>query len=130
MIVKRSSAADMVAEAEILCQQSVSVQYIRVSKPVGNELELFDVETPDISTPPIEVESLSIEISRSESAVKCSTSIQTALKHASRKANYLPCIRSGSHTDIGARRSNEDEHVRIDDLSAHLGPLYRWPLPS
>ncbi|VFQ65073.1 unnamed protein product [Cuscuta campestris] len=131
MIVKRSSAADMVAEAEILCQQSVSVQYIRVSKPgAGNDLELFDVETPDVSTPPIEVESLSIEISRSESAVKCSTSIQSAIRHATRNPNFLPCICSGSHTDIGARRSNEDEHVRIDDLSAHLGPLYRWPVPS
>lgn len=120
----------MVAEAEILCQQSVSVQYLCVSKPVENDLELFDVEANDVvSTPPIEVESVAIEISRSESAVTCSTSIQTTIIDSTRNMNFLPSIRSGSYTDIGARRSNEDEHIRIDDLSAHLGALYRWPLP-
>ncbi|GJS50909.1 probable protein phosphatase 2C 47 [Tanacetum coccineum] len=31
-------------------------------------------------------------------------------------------IRSGSHKDIGARRSNEDQHIRIDDVSKQLGP--------
>nr|GMD79175.1 probable protein phosphatase 2C 49 [Ipomoea batatas] len=129
MIVKRGSTADMVAEAEILCQQSVSVQYLCVSKPVENDVELFDVKPEAVSTPPIEVESVAIEISRSESAVSCSTSIQTTLIDSSRNTNFLPSIRSGSYTDIGARRSNEDEHIRIDDLSAHLGPLYRWPLP-
>ncbi|GJZ79367.1 ATPase AAA-type CDC48 protein [Tanacetum coccineum] len=36
----------------------------------------------------------------------------------------------GSHMDIGPRNSNEDEHVRIDDLSNHLGLFYRWPLLS
>lgn len=24
----------------------------------------------------------------------------------------------------------EDEHIRIDDLSAHLGSLFRFPKPS
>lgn len=42
----------------------------------------------------------------------------------------VPSIRSGSHTDIGPRRSNEDEHICIDDLSAHVGNLYRWTSPS
>lgn len=41
-----------------------------------------------------------------------------------------PSIRSGSHTDVGARRSNEDEHIQIDDLSKHLGDKYKWPLSS
>ncbi|GJV40576.1 integrase, catalytic region, zinc finger, CCHC-type containing protein, partial [Tanacetum coccineum] len=36
----------------------------------------------------------------------------------------------GSHIDIGPRKSNEDEHVQIDDLSNHLWLLYRWPLLS
>ncbi|GKC01985.1 cell division cycle protein 48 [Tanacetum coccineum] len=36
----------------------------------------------------------------------------------------------GSHIDIGPSKSNEDEHVQIDDLSNHLGLLYSWPLLS
>lgn len=39
-------------------------------------------------------------------------------------------IRSGSHTDVGPRRSNEDQHIIIDDLSKHLGDAYKWGLPS
>uniref|UniRef100_A0A251RZF1 protein-serine/threonine phosphatase n=1 Tax=Helianthus annuus TaxID=4232 RepID=A0A251RZF1_HELAN len=39
----------------------------------------------------------------------------------------FPSIRSGSYADIGIRRSMEDEHIRIDDLSAYLGSL---PNPS
>ena len=35
----------------------------------------------------------------------------------------FPSIRSGSYADIGPRRSMEDEHVRIDDLSTYLGSL-------
>ncbi|KAK9055879.1 hypothetical protein SSX86_026966 [Deinandra increscens subsp. villosa] len=35
----------------------------------------------------------------------------------------FPSIRSGSYADIGARRYMEDEHIRIDDLSAYLGSL-------
>ncbi|CAH1424665.1 unnamed protein product [Lactuca virosa] len=42
----------------------------------------------------------------------------------------LTNIRSGSHTDIGPRKFNEDEHIRIDDLSSHLGDLYKWSFPS
>lgn len=59
----------------------------------------------------------------------CSTSIQ-ATSIVSPASKFVPCIRSGSHTDIGPRRSNEDEHVRIDDLSAQLGSQYKWQLPS
>lgn len=63
--------------------------------------------------------------------MNCSTSIQTTeFVDSTRNSKYLPSIRSGSHTDIGPRRANEDEHIRIDDLSAHLGPLYQWPCPS
>jgi protein phosphatase PTC2/3 len=43
---------------------------------------------------------------------------------------FVPNIRSGSFSDIGPRRYMEDEHIRIDDLSAHLGPLLVCPLPS
>lgn len=43
---------------------------------------------------------------------------------------FVPCIRSGSFTDIGPRRYMEDEHIRIDDLSSHLGSLFQFPTPS
>ena len=36
---------------------------------------------------------------------------------------FVPNIRSGSFADIGPRRYMEDEHIRIDDLSAHLAPV-------
>lgn len=43
---------------------------------------------------------------------------------------FVPNIRSGSFADIGPRRYMEDEHIRIDNLSAHLGSLLVCPLPS
>lgn len=42
---------------------------------------------------------------------------------------FVPSIRSGSFTDIGPRRFMEDEHIRIDDLSLHLGS-FTYPTPS
>ncbi|KAK4379809.1 hypothetical protein RND71_001671 [Anisodus tanguticus] len=43
---------------------------------------------------------------------------------------FTPSIRSGSFADTGPRRFMEDEHIRIDDLSAHLGSLMRFRKPS
>ncbi|KAL5220559.1 hypothetical protein ABZP36_025272 [Zizania latifolia] len=43
---------------------------------------------------------------------------------------FAPNIRSGSFADIGPRRYMEDEHIRIDDLSGHLGSLLMCPAPS
>ncbi|PHU13286.1 putative protein phosphatase 2C 47 [Capsicum chinense] len=42
---------------------------------------------------------------------------------------FVPSVRSGSFADIGPRRFMEDEHIRIDDLSAHLGSLVKFPKP-
>lgn len=44
--------------------------------------------------------------------------------------HFVPSIRSGSFADIGPRRYMEDEHIRIDDLSTHLGSMLRCPTPS
>ncbi|WOL11788.1 putative protein phosphatase 2C 47 [Canna indica] len=44
--------------------------------------------------------------------------------------HFVPSIRSGSFADIGPRRYMEDEHIRIDDLSAHLSSILRCPTPS
>nr|XP_043637876.1 probable protein phosphatase 2C 49 [Erigeron canadensis] len=103
----------MVAEAvEIMCEKSTtticSVQF-NISVPKS------DVVSPDSA-------SLSIDL-LSHQTVSC-----TLVDSSSTK--FSPSIRSGSHTDIGPRRSNEDEHIRIDDLSKQLGALYQWPLPS
>lgn len=43
---------------------------------------------------------------------------------------FVPSILSGSFADIGPRRYMEDEHIKIDDLSSHLGSLYKFPKPS
>ncbi|TMW97548.1 hypothetical protein EJD97_005337 [Solanum chilense] len=142
MIVKNSTAAAkmVVVDAEILCQPNVSVEYIGVSTAapvVGDEdLDFFDVSATATSsslTKSREFRSadlVSVDISRSDSGVRCSTNTQTTIIDSARSSNVIPAIRSGSYTDIGPRRSNEDEHIRVDDLSAQLGSLYNWPLPG
>lgn len=63
-------------------------------------------------------------------ALSCSTSTQTITVSETLTKKFAPRIRSGSHSDIGPRSSNEDEHIRIDDLCTHLGSLYSWSEPS
>ncbi|RVX21692.1 hypothetical protein CK203_001695 [Vitis vinifera] len=53
--------------------------------------------------------------------VDCSDIIQEAVIESS-TIKFVPSIRSGSYADIGLRKSMEDEHIRIDDLSAEWGP--------
>ncbi|KAK4786617.1 hypothetical protein SAY86_010450 [Trapa natans] len=55
-----------------------------------------------------------------EPALNCSEAVMDAVLDSPRN-QYLPCIRSGSHSEIGPRSSMDDEHIRIDDLSAHVG---------
>ncbi|KAJ0612164.1 putative protein-serine/threonine phosphatase [Helianthus annuus] len=65
-------------------------------------------------------------------AVSCSVNIKSNTVVESTARSFCPTsIRSGSHTDIGPRRSNEDQHITIDDdLSKHLGDAYKWGLSS
>ncbi|GKF45909.1 probable protein phosphatase 2C 47, partial [Tanacetum coccineum] len=60
------------------------------------------------------------------------SNIMCSLKFNIRLDDVVPrrSIRSGSHTDIGARRSNEDQNIGIDDVSKQLGDVYKWGLPS
>lgn len=136
-----AEAAAAAAGADILFHKSVSVQYhlcVSSSKKMPpSPIEIDALPTPPTPTTPTTVfqaasdSSLAVQISRSESALGCSTSIQaTTYVDSPRNIKFLPTIRSGSHTDIGPRRSNEDEHICIDDLSACLGTLCTWPLPS
>lgn len=115
MIVNNKNK-EMVAEtAKVLCEEgsSVSVKYSSVS----------------IRAAAAASESLSVEFTRSQSIFGCSASIQ-ATSLISTASKYAPIIRSGSHTDIGPRSSNDDEHISIDDLSALLGTRCRWLQPS
>ncbi|XP_073266813.1 probable protein phosphatase 2C 13 isoform X1 [Populus alba] len=80
-------------------------------------------------------DSISTEVSRFETGAICSVLngvirrlISQGLQVVeSSAAKPFPCIRSGSHADIGSRPSMDDEHVRIDDLSAHLGSYFKCP---
>uniref|UniRef100_A0A5B7BTW0 protein-serine/threonine phosphatase n=1 Tax=Davidia involucrata TaxID=16924 RepID=A0A5B7BTW0_DAVIN len=123
---------NMVAEAEIFCEQNISV-HLRVppkATSLPDDKDFFDFPSPSRIFCELRAsESLSIEIPRSESGVSCSSSIQTTIIE-SPTTKFVPSIRSGSHMDTGFRDSMEDEHIRIDDLSAHLGSLFRCPLPS
>ncbi|PRQ39540.1 putative protein-serine/threonine phosphatase [Rosa chinensis] len=85
---------NMVAEAEIICQNMVST-----------------------------------EVSGFESVVRCPETIANAVIETP-AVKFVPTIHSGSHSDIGVRRSMDDDHIRIDDLSAHVGPLFKSSLPS
>lgn len=115
----------MVAEAKIICEQSTSLS-------VSIRPDFFDLSTPSSKAALVDIcasESVSVELTCSESVVRCSTIIEaTSLESAASK--YVPSVRSGSHTDIGPRRRNEDAHICVDDLSAQLGSHYMWPLPS
>ncbi|KAJ6720904.1 PROTEIN PHOSPHATASE 2C [Salix viminalis] len=71
-------------------------------------------------------DSISTEISRFESVVSCTETLNETADESS-TAKTFPCIRSGSYADIGTRLSMDDEHIRIDDLSAHLGSYFKCP---
>ncbi|PWA54101.1 hypothetical protein CTI12_AA438750 [Artemisia annua] len=82
-----------------------------VSFFIGDSAEYFFSNSGNVN----EADKVLLE---SGDAAKCSASTKS--------------IRSGSHTDIGARRSNEDQHIHIDDVAKHLGDdVYKWAnLPS
>uniref|UniRef100_A0A6N2MWP1 protein-serine/threonine phosphatase n=1 Tax=Salix viminalis TaxID=40686 RepID=A0A6N2MWP1_SALVM len=58
--------------------------------------------------------------------VSCTETLNETADESS-TAKTFPCIRSGSYADIGTRLSMDDEHIRIDDLSAHLGSYFKCP---
>ncbi|KAK4857840.1 hypothetical protein QYF36_007047 [Acer negundo] len=64
-----------------------------------------------------------------DKVVSCSETIKSSVVEAS-LVKFVPSIRSGSYANIGTRDSMDDEHIQIDDLSAHLGSLFKCPTPS
>lgn len=116
----------MVAEAEVVvCQQSVDVKYF--PNKGSNNHEIGDV---DSNFDRVRVsESVSAELLTTKEDVKTTDKISEAALDSA-VLQFVPSIRSGSFADIGPRRYMEDEHIRIDDLSSHLGSLYNFPKPS
>ncbi|CAN6676598.1 unnamed protein product [Malus baccata var. baccata] len=99
----------------------------------------IDVAESSLSSPSFNevlvAETISTEISRLESllldsftTVTCS-SINNAVMESS-AVKFVPNLHSGSHSDTGSRDSMDDEHIRIDDQSAHVGPRFKCPFPS
>ncbi|KAE8681950.1 putative protein phosphatase 2C 13 [Hibiscus syriacus] len=122
----------MVAEAEVVCQQSVPVldvsffgkgsnieevdEIVAISSPKFGKLAGVDCVTADLSS------ASHLDVKSQEKVPD--PSIESMI------LQFVPEIRSGSFADIGPRRYMEDEHIRIDDLSSHLGPLLKFPKPS
>ncbi|KAG8051996.1 hypothetical protein GUJ93_ZPchr0001g29262 [Zizania palustris] len=86
----------------------------------GAEEVVVGVSPP---SPPVEATSSKAD---SESAVEA----PAVIKAPAEQLQFAPSIRSGSFADIGPRRYMEDEHIRIDDLSGHLGSLLMCPSPN
>ncbi|KAF5738791.1 protein phosphatase 2C 13 [Tripterygium wilfordii] len=114
----------IVAETEIICQPTlpaavVDVQYrLCVAKETDFQVDVASPSTPIFG-------STSAEISLN-SVASYSDSIQDTLIDST-AVKFIPSIRSGSYADIGLRSYMEDEHIRIDDLSAYLGSLCFMP---
>ncbi|KAL6008737.1 hypothetical protein ACLOJK_021963 [Asimina triloba] len=149
-----SNGCKMVAESEV-CHPSIPVldaQY-RCSISKGSNFQKIE-EIVEVSSPSSPVfhsvrdsDAVSVDISKSMLVsfriitffaklgrwelkdLRTSENISDD-SHQPTILEFVPSIRSGSFADIGPRRFMEDEHIRIDDLSSHLGSLFRCPTPS
>ncbi|KAH9622275.1 hypothetical protein KSS87_001375 [Heliosperma pusillum] len=79
---------------------------------------------------PTTLANLGALITSSQFVNKTSDAVSDNSLAAAPLLHFLPTIRSGSFADIGPRRSMEDQHIMIDDLSMHLGSLFACPKPS
>ncbi|PPS14972.1 hypothetical protein GOBAR_AA05623 [Gossypium barbadense] len=112
----------MVAEAEVVCHQSVPVSDVPFFVK-GSNIEEID-ETLAIRSPKFgQVRVAESDDAKSVENVPDPCAESTILQ-------FLPCIRSSSFADIGPRRYMEDEHIRIDNLSSHLGSIFKFPKPN
>lgn len=80
------------------------------------------------SIPVLDTDTVAVDVAASELVLRTSDAITRS--GPVEPPQFVPSIRSGSFADIGPRRFMEDEHIRIDDLSAHLGSLLKCPTPS
>ncbi|XP_047334117.1 probable protein phosphatase 2C 13 [Impatiens glandulifera] len=133
---------NVVAETEIYCQQNsisvLDVQYICVPKATSSPIEHQFLEVSTTLSPKQRLnlthefqspDLVSLQISAPQTVQISENNVQSTIMEPT-STTFLPSICSGSHTDIGSRASNEDEHIRIDDLSSHMGYLFGCKLPS
>lgn len=115
----------MVAEAEVI-HYNPAVQYRCVAKEID---EIVDISAAAAAVAELgpEAAAITVNVTVSELELRKSDAI---LDISVKPLLFVPSIRSGSFADIGHRRYMEDEHIRIDNLSSHLGSLLRCPTPS
>ncbi|KAK8614957.1 hypothetical protein V6N13_068743 [Hibiscus sabdariffa] len=127
----------MVAEAEIVCQQSVPVLDVSFFGKGSNIDEIDGIVA--ISSPVSSPKLGKLAVADCVTTADLSSASQPDVKSLEKVPDpriestvlqFVPEIRSGSFADIGPRRYMEDEHIQIDDLSSHLGPLFKFPKPS
>ncbi|KAK4748980.1 hypothetical protein SAY87_026429 [Trapa incisa] len=125
----------MVAEAEVEPPSRIpmlEVQHYSSARASAHVRELMTVSSP-VPAPNSEAiqvpESVYVEVSTTHHAEVRAAEVLTMEVPESPSQDFVPSIRSGSFAAIGARRNMEDEHLRIDDLSKHLGPPFQFPQP-
>ncbi|XAR58355.1 Phosphoprotein phosphatase [Bertholletia excelsa] len=112
---------NMVAEAEFAVQQTLPL--LEVQYRCGN-LQEVAIQSA-LSPPACAADLVSADLSCAKVDIRSPESMC-----GSAILKFVPSIRSGSFANIGPRRYMEDEHVRMDDLSMHLGSLLKLPRPS
>ncbi|RVX01579.1 putative protein phosphatase 2C 49 [Vitis vinifera] len=121
----------MVAEAEVVCQQRVPVLDVQYYARENNIEDVVAIST-SLSSPSFDPICASDTVSADSSGTQVDIKSPEKNPDAALESaivQFVPCIRSGSFADIGPRRYMEDEHIRIDDLSMHLGSVSRLPNP-
>ncbi|KAE8723230.1 putative protein phosphatase 2C 47 [Hibiscus syriacus] len=126
----------MVAEAEVVCQQRVpvlDVPFVGKGSNIEEIDEIVAISSPILSPKLRQVRvaagSVSADLSTAQLDVTSLDGVPDPNDIESTVLQFIPRIRSGSFADIGPRRYMEDEHIRVDDLSSHLGSLSKFPKP-
>ncbi|XP_072983720.1 probable protein phosphatase 2C 2 [Typha latifolia] len=120
----------MVAGTEVIHQSIpvLDVQYRCIAKGIEEIVDMSAAAAvPSSPALPPEPEAVTADVLETELDLRSSDAGSNV---SVEPLQFIPSIRSGSFVDIGHRRYMEDEHVRIDDLSAQLGSLLRCPTPS
>ncbi|CAL5199049.1 unnamed protein product [Lathyrus oleraceus] len=110
----------MVAEADFICQPSISMLDVKYHLCVAQEHSVKVEVSPKSPTPSLPIFG---------HAVSCSEIMKDSMLETPAKM-FIPNVRSGSYADIGPRGSMDDEHIQIDDLACHLGFVFKCPIPS
>ncbi|CAH8337070.1 unnamed protein product [Eruca vesicaria subsp. sativa] len=112
-------AKSMLLSQNVVVETPAEISVVK-SRDLIAEVRIHDSVCIDIPLPPEETPLL-------RSVKTCSaTAVEEPVT-----SEFVPKISSGSYADKGELRENmEDEHICIDDLSAHLGSsFFKFPLP-